>query len=209
MPLLPLISSDIPLVWFEEPPKAQPEDVLVLDVVAPMPEPAPAAQPDAEPDPVLPEPLITTTAEPATVAMEPVATPEPAASVLAATSEPLAALPAAAAPEAIVSEAAPEPPVAAFEVPSEDAFPTAAELDAILAANAGPAAQPSAAERAAVIALLGLDPAIAEDPVLYARTLAELPEPDADQVLEQWMQEYGVVDPASLPNEPASDWPLA
>lgn len=93
-------------------------------------------------------------------------------------------------------------------MPPEDAFPTLADLDAILAANAGPPAEPSAAERAEVIALLGLDPALADDPVRYAEALANLPEPDADQVLEQWMQDDDVGPlPPDMP-DPASDWHL-
>ncbi len=94
-------------------------------------------------------------------------------------------------PDSPASPSAPPLPAAtpAFALPPEDAFPTRAELDAILAAHAGPPASPDAAERAAAAALLGLDPAIAEDPALYDAAIAALPEPDADAVLAIWISE--------------------
>ena len=47
--------------------------------------------------------------------------------------------------------------------------------------------------------------AIAADPTLYAETLANLPDPDADAALEQWLAEYGVE--ATTP-DPAGAWSL-
>ena len=95
-----------------------------------------------------------------------------------------------------------------FALPAEDSFPTRAELDAILAAHAGPPAGPDAAEREATAALLGLDPHVAADPALFAAALSGLPEPDADAVLAAWLAE---AEAASLPAdraEPAGGWML-
>ena len=94
----------------------------------------------------------------------------------------------------------------AFTLPAEHAFPTLAELDAILAANADANAGPDAAERAAAAALLGIDPAIAADPVLYAAALAALQDPDADAVLDQWLNEAEVGPPPAEWPDPAGDW---
>lgn len=125
-------------------------------------------------------------------------------------------LPAADAPVAVAPAPAEAPPPAtpqlapqpAFIMPEETSFPTLAELDAILAAHAGPPAGPDAAERAAAAALLGLDPAIAEDPALYDATIAALPEPDADQVLATWISEAEAGVPPAEAAEPAGDWQL-
>lgn len=67
-----------------------------------------------------------------------------------------------------------------WDLPPEDAFPTLAELDAILAEHAGPPPVPDAAMRAEVAMMLGLDPAIAEDPALFEAAVAgyTMPEPD-------------------------------
>ncbi len=59
----------------------------------------------------------------------------------------------------------------------EDAFPTAAELDAIYAGASAPAPGPDLALRQEVVALLGLDPAVAEDAAGFDAMLATLPPP--------------------------------
>lgn len=102
-------------------------------------------------------------------------------------------------------QAAPAP---AFTLPGEDAFPTLAELDAILAAHAGPPAAPDAAGRAAAAELLGLDPGIADDPALYDEIVAALPDPDADRFLADWISEAEAGAPPSEGAEPAGDWQL-
>lgn len=189
MPLQPF-SSDFPFLWFDEPRFTGPEDILVLGVlVAPAEE-----QPTAEPEP---EAAMILHAAPAETA--PPAPETPAEPVVVIASTP------AAETEATPPPAEPDAAQPAFAVPDEASFPTLAELDAILAANAGAPATPTAEERAEVIALLGLDPAIAADPTLYAETLANLPDPDADVALEQWLAEYGVE--ATTP-DPAGAWSL-
>ncbi len=205
MPLLPF-SSDYPFIWYEEPSLRDPEEILVLGVMAgpaedTLPAEPPAAAIVAEPPAIPAEPVVPATvdppAEPTLVLPEPTATPAPVAVSTPAT----------------LPEAAPatvDPPTAdpAFTVPDEASFPTLAELEAILAANAGAPAGPTAAERAELAALLGLDPAIADDPALFAETLANLPDPDADAALEQWLAEYGV---EGLPPDvtvPAGTWQL-
>ena len=64
----------------------------------------------------------------------------------------------------------------------EDAFPTLAELDAILAAHDGPPPVLDAATRAELAAALGLDPAIAEDPAAFDAAVAALPEPVEEEL---------------------------
>jgi hypothetical protein len=92
--------------------------------------------------------------------------------------------PAATAP----AEAPADPvPVAAWAEPApvqmtpalvpEDAFPTAAELDAIYAEASAPAPGPDLALRQEVAGLLGLDPAVAEDAAAFDAMLAALPPP--------------------------------
>ena len=112
----------------------------------------------------------------------------------------------AAAPE--VAPAEPAPAATAFALPAEDAFPTLAELDAILAAHAGPSAGADAAERAAAAALLGLDPAIADDEGLYDATIAALPDTDADEVLTVWLSEAEAGAPAPDWPDVAGDWQI-
>ncbi|MBR0652511.1 hypothetical protein GXW78_22840 [Roseomonas terrae] len=98
------------------------------------------------------------------------------------------------------------PPGAGPGLPTEDAFPTLAELDAILAAHAGPQAGPDATQRAEVAALLGLDPAIAADPDLYAAVIGAMPDPNEDDVLLIWLAEAGAEPcPPEFP-ERACDW---
>jgi hypothetical protein len=109
--------------------------------------------------------------------------------------------------EAPPAMAEPEPPPApAFTLPSEEEFPTLAELDAIRDAHAGAPTGPDAAARAELLALLGLDPAIANDPALFDATVAGLPDPDADQVMAEWVHEAGI-DQVEWP-EPVGDWQL-
>lgn len=107
---------------------------------------------------------------------------------------------------AAAREAAPPPDTApAPRVLAEDAFPTIAELDAILAENAGPPPVPDAAARAEVAAMLGLDPAIAADPVLFEAAVADCTMPEPDPLPED------ITDPAwsgrTWPAAP-QDWPL-
>ena len=114
----------------------------------------------------------------------------------------------AAAPAPLLAQAVAGAPMdAAPEAlpPAEPAFPTRAELDAILAAVTAPPPPPSAEERAALAGVLGLDPAIAADPLLFDAALAALPEPDAAAVLAEWLSEAGAAAPGPAP-EP--DWPL-
>ncbi|MBR0674211.1 hypothetical protein [Neoroseomonas soli] len=85
----------------------------------------------------------------------------------------------------------------AHRVP-EDAFPTIEELDAILAAHAGPPPVPDLATRAEVVAALGLDPGIAEDPDLFLATLAGLAPAEAEPVPEE---------PLNEPETTAWPWP--
>lgn len=112
------------------------------------------------------------------------------------------AAPAGDACQAESASVAPEPAAAPAPDP---AFPTRAELDAILAAVSAPPPPPPEADRAALAGALGLDPAIAADPALFDATLAALPEPDGAAVLAQWLSEAGAVPPAPAP---APDWPL-
>ncbi|MEO3473031.1 hypothetical protein AAFN86_14270 [Roseomonas sp. CAU 1739] len=111
------------------------------------------------------------------------------------------------APAVAIVTAEAETPASApvFDLPAEDAFPTLAELDAILAAHAGTPDGADAAERAEAAALLGLDPAIAADPDLYAAALAALQDPDGDQVLTQWLSDEVGAPPSEWP-EAAGDW---
>ena len=219
MPLQPF-SSDFPFLWFDEPRFTGPEDVLVLGVLVAPAEEQPTAEPEPEAAMILhaapaetAPPAPETPAEPVVViastpAAETGARPTDAAPTAPETpAEPAVAIAGtpAAETEATPPPAEPDAAQPAFAVPDEASFPTLAELDAILAANAGAPATPTAEERAEVIALLGLDPAIAEDPALYAETLANLPDPDADAALEQWLAEYGVE--ATTP-DPAGAWSL-
>lgn len=59
----------------------------------------------------------------------------------------------------------------------EEAFPTAAALDALRAEIDAVPQGPDLALREEVAALLGLDPAVAADAALFAATLAALPPP--------------------------------
>jgi len=132
-------------------------------------------------------------------------TPAPAVGAETALSAPAgtAAQPAVAAAGAPPPTAAEEPP---FLVP-EDAFPTIEELDAILAASAEPPQSPDAATRAEVIAALGLDPSIADDPGLFLATMATLAPPEPDP-----MPECGLSAPETLAwpwGGPQGDWLLA
>lgn len=99
-------------------------------------------------------------------------------------------------------------PATAFTLPDEDAFPTMAELDAILAAHAGPQAGPDAAERAAAAALLGLDPTIAHDQAQYDAAVAAMQDPDSDTVLAAWISEAEAGTPPPEWPDVAGDWQL-
>jgi hypothetical protein len=184
-----MIIQPLPDLFFllEEPPFTAPDEILVLGA-------SPSAVEVAMPAAAKPVPGIIGAAEPDAAPPSSDAAPE---SLLAAEPTPV--------PDVATAEPASPP---AFDVPPEDAFPSLADLDAILAANAGPPPGPDLAEREALLALLGLDPAIAADPDLYDATIAALPEPDADQVLADWMNEAGVGDPP--PEWPAftGDWLL-
>ena len=80
-------------------------------------------------------------------------------------------------------ETAPVPDTAeAPPVLPEDAFPTIAELDSILAAHDGPPPVLDAGTRAELAAAVGLDPAIAEDPAAFEAAVAALPEPVEEEV---------------------------
>lgn len=139
---------------------------------------------EAAPEPTPAE----TTVAPAPEATAPMAAPAPAPTEAAST--------------------APAADAAAFTLPPEDAFPTVAELDAILAAHAAETAGPDAQERAEAAALLGIDPATAADPALYAAALAAVPDPDADQVLDQWFSEAEVGQPPPEWPDPSGGWQI-
>ena len=118
-----MIIQPLPDLFFllEEPLFTAPDEILVLGAFPSAGEgPAEAAVPAA----AMPVPGIIAAAEPdaappsSEAAPEPVAAAEPAPVPDVATAEPAS------------------PP--AFDVPPEDAFPSLADLDAILAANAGP-----------------------------------------------------------------------
>lgn len=94
---------------------------------------------------------------------------------------------------------APAPPDGAPPPPAlvpEDAFPTAAALDALHAELSAPPPGPDLALREEVAALLGLDPAIAADAALFEATLAALPPPAPEPDPE----------PLSAAPWPAFDW---
>lgn len=206
------------------PPDAGEPDAAGPDEAAPQPPPAAASTPP--PEDAVP-PLAELDAIFAANAAPPAMTADARHSAEAASESdlPSAGTPPAAAPSAEPVDASPPdtaeptaaepgeatpqpPPAPAFALPPEDAFPTLAELDAILAANATPPPGLSAAERAEIVALLGLDPAIADDPLLYAEILAGLPDPDENELLAQWEKEYDV--PAPLPDPPdiEGEWQL-
>ena len=200
-----MIIPPLPDAFFllEEPPFFAPDEVLVsgpATEAAPPVETLVAAIPATEaPLPATPAPEHLVAAEPAPAAGPDVAPPE-------AAPEPLpAAEPTPEPAPAVAADLAPPP---AFDVPPEDAFPSLADLDAILAANAGPPPGPDLAEREALLALLGLDPAIAADPDLYDATIAGLHDPDAEQVVADWMNEAGVGDPPPEWPSPVGDWHL-
>ncbi|MBR0681126.1 hypothetical protein GXW74_11560 [Roseomonas eburnea] len=147
----------------------------------------PAAMPQTPPASV-PEPVMETAAsEPTAAEAEaPPGEPSPAA---------VPQMPPPSAPEPVAEAAAPssEPAVAAADPPPatpedhpllvpEDAFPTLEELDAMLAAYSGPPPAADAATRAEVVAMLGLDPAIAADPDLYLAAIEALAPPEPDPV---------------------------
>jgi hypothetical protein len=185
--------SDILYVPIEDPPSPAPIEVFVIGAA---PRIAPAADAsiippdDAPAAPAMPAMLPAPPPQAADADAVPAADPplpdgpQPADSAQAAdVPPPDAAQPADAVPDAEL------PPPPAFALPPEDAFPTLAELDAIRAANAGPPPGPDAAERAEMIALLGLDPALAADPERYATVIAGLPAPDADALLADWLRD--------------------
>lgn len=200
-PILPA-----PLFLPEDPPAPAPEEVLVAGTT-PLPAedtPVAIARPLAE-QPPAPAALL-----PPPVALDPDPTTAPATAAMPVDDAPAAPEPA---PTPADPPPAQEPAPSttqqpAFTQPEDASFPTLAELDAILAAHAGPPAGPDAAERATAAALLGLDPAIAEDPALYDATIAALPEPDADAVLAAWIDEAGASLPPPQPAGPAGDWQL-
>lgn len=79
--------------------------------------------------------------------------------------------------DALPVEGSAAPPAAFLP---EDVFPTAAALDVIFEALAGPPPGPDAALRQEVAAQLGLDATIAADAMLFQAALAALPPPGAE-----------------------------
>lgn len=110
-------------------------------------------------------------------------------------------------PDAAPREDPPAFPEAAAP-PPEDAFPTRAELDAILAALTVPPPAPDAQARAELVAVFGLDPVIAADPALFEAALAGLPDPDSGALKQQWLSEAGAVPPGPDPFPVLPDWLL-
>lgn len=88
----------------------------------------------------------------------------------------------------------------------EDVFPSLAELDAILAAAAEVPSVPDAATRAEIVAMLGLDPSVAQDPDLFLATLASLPPPEPDLLPGEEFSGPAGLAGASQPA--AQDWHL-
>jgi hypothetical protein len=80
-------------------------------------------------------------------------------------------------PRPAVLAAEPAPPIA---VVPEDAFPSLAELDAMLAESYAPTPGPDAALRAELAAVLGLDPTLVDDEEAFLAALAALEPPPAD-----------------------------
>jgi hypothetical protein len=93
-------------------------------------------------------------------------------------------------------------------LPSPDAFPGRAALDAILAALVAPPPPPDEQARAEIVAILGLDPAVAADPALFDATLAALTDPDSMALRQQWLDEAGAVPPEPDPFPVMPDWLL-
>lgn len=214
-----MIIPPLPDAFFllDEPSFAAPAELLVADpafvtVVPVVPEPPATTQQQAGDAPAVPHHLPVAAPDPAPDVSAPILTPAPPQPVEAASGadtaapgptapapDPLPVVEPASVPEIVTASPTPSPP--AFDVPPEDAFPSLADLDAILAAHAGPPPGPDLAEREALLALLGLDPAIAADADLFDATIAALPDPDAEQVVAGWMTEAGVGDPPA-------DWHL-
>jgi hypothetical protein len=120
----------------------------LIGVLATAPDAAPAPMPDAPPAPV------------------PHASPAPAP-------EPLPVASAAATPEPLPVVA----PMPAYARVPEDAFPTAAELDAMLADSYQPEPGLDAAMRAELAEALGLDPALIDDAEAFLAALLALEPP--------------------------------
>lgn len=149
----------------------------------------------------------------------PALTPEPLPAPAGATA-PVAAIagvpppaqpPAATAPAGSEAHlpAAPPAPEQAAAPPQPGAFPSLAALEAILdALTAAPRPMPTAEDRATMLALLGLDPALADDPLAFESALRAAPAPDPDAVLEQWLSEAGAVPPEPDPFPVTPDWLL-
>jgi|GEM_PF-2617918 len=121
----------------------------------------------------------------------------------------LAALPDRIAPAASEAPAAPPAPEQAFVPPPASAFPSLAALEAILdALSSAPRPVPTAEERATMLVLIGLDPALADDPMAFEAALRAAPAPDPDAVLEQWLNGAGAVPPEPDPSPVTPDWLL-
>jgi len=149
------------------------------------------AQPALPPEPV-PSPALATAPDAAFPGAP------PAAEQTAATADREA--PVAAAPPAPGQAATPPPP---------GAFPSLAAIEAILDAIAAtPRPAPTAEERVAMLALLGLDPALADDLMAFEAALRGAPAPDPDAVLAQWLSEAGAVPPEPDPFPVTPDWLL-
>jgi hypothetical protein len=133
---------------------------------------------------------------------------DPAAlAVLLAGAPPVEELaPAAAMPPPAAVEA-PLPPPPAFALVPEDAFPTVAELDALLAEHAGPPPGPDAALRAALALILGIDPALAQDAEAFDAALAALAPPAEESVPGEWVSD-GLPWDAAQAEAVLEDWVL-
>jgi hypothetical protein len=195
-----------------------PREILVPGGSGPVPTPAPAAAPDAAlpgvPQP--PEAAASDVGETAPLAALPTpgipaadsspAVPAAAGLPIARTDagDPPAMEPAAADP--VASGGAPAPTHAP---PPPAAFPSLAALEAILDAIAAtPRPAPTAEERAAMLAVFGLDPALADDPMAFEAALRNAPAADPDALLDHWLSEAGAVPPEPDPFPVAPDWLL-
>lgn len=175
-----------------------PREILVPGGIGPVPMPAPAAAPDAALPGVPQPPMAGASDAGETGALAGLPIPGMEAG------DPPAMQPAAA--DAVASSGAPAPTHAP---PPPAAFPSLAALEAILdAIAAAPRPAPTAEERAAMLAVLGLDPALADDPMAFEAALRNAPAADPDALLDRWFSEAGAVPPEPDPFPVTPDWLL-
>lgn len=194
-----------------------PREILVPGGTGLAPTPVPAAAPDAALPgvPEAPGPVASDAGETEPLAGQ-AASGMPAAgwfpAVPAAAALPI---PGMQADEPPAMEPATAEPVAGSGAPARTlppppvAFPSLAALEAILDAIAAtPRPAPTAEERAAMLAMLGLDPALAADAMAFEAALRHAPAADPDALLDRWLSEAGAVPPGPDPFPVTPDWLL-